>query len=389
MSLVLTVMRKEWRDLMRDRRTVLIGLAMGALLAPVLIIGMNAFAAEKRASQMESVLKIPVVGAELAPNLITWLEQRNAEVVEAPSDIGSAIKDQEFDVVLEVTEGYPAKWFSQENARVNVYFDSSRESARVARGRLDAMLDQYSSQMGRMRMLSRGIDPGSASALLVVRNDLATEASRAGQALLFLPYFLILTAFIGGAYFVIDVTAGERERESLESLLLAPAPAWMIMLGKVLACLGFGVMMVSVSLLAFKLSFSFAPNLIVEMKLSWLAAGAIALTLIPIAVIGVALLTLLAANAKTVKEAQSYMSVLTLLPIVPTFVLMINPIKTQVWMYAVPFLAQNQMITAILRGESIGGLELAAYIVSQLAIAALILCAAAWRYSSERMALGR
>ncbi len=389
MSLILTVMRKEWRDLMRDRRTVLIGLAMGALLAPALIIGMNAYAAEKRTKQMESVLKLPVVGAELAPNLVTWLEQRDIEVIDPPVDIDGAIKAQDHEVILEITSDYPERWYAQENARVNVYYDGSRESARVARARVDGLLSQYSSQMGRMRMLSRGVDPGSASALLIVRNDLATEASRAGQALLFLPYFLILTAFLGGAYFVIDVTAGERERESLESLLLVPAPAWQIMLGKVIACLGFGLMMISVALLAFKLSFSFAPNLIVEMKLSWLATGAIALSLIPIALIGVALLTLLAANAKTVKEAQSYMSVLTLLPIIPTFALMINPIKTQVWMYTVPFVSQNQLIMAILRGEAIGALELAVYVSSQLAIAVLILSIAAWRYSSERMALGR
>ena len=389
MSLILTVMRKEWRDLMRDRRTVLIGLAMGALLAPALIIGMNAYAAEKRTKQMESVLKLPVVGTEWAPNLVTWLEQRNVEVVDAPAEISSAINEQEHEVILEITPDYQEHWYLQQNARVNVYYDSSRESARVARARVDGLLNQYSSQMGRLRMLSRGVDPGSASALLIVRNDLATEASRAGQALLFLPYFLILTAFLGGAYFVIDVTAGERERESLESLLLVPAPAWQIMLGKVMACLGFGLMMISVALLAFKLSFSFAPNLIVEMKLSWMATGGIALSLIPIALIGVALLTLLAANAKTVKEAQSYMSVLTLLPIIPTFALMINPVKTQLWMYAVPFVSQNQLIMAILRGEAVGWSELVVYASSQLAIATLILSLAAWRYSSERMALGR
>jgi sodium transport system permease protein len=80
---------------------------------------------------------------------------------------------------------------------------------------------------------------------------------------------------------------------------------------------------------------------------------------------------------------------LTLLPIIPTFALMINPIKTQMWMYAVPFVSQNQLITAILRGEAVGLFELAVYVASQLAIAAIILGLAAWRYSSERMALGR
>ena len=389
MKIMLAVFRKEWIDLMRDRRTVLIGLAMGALLAPGLVIGINVFAVEKLTQQYEAVLKLPVKNAELAPNLINWLSQRNVEVVEPPPEIDTAIRSQQVDLVLEIHPEYPQQWLSQMPARIDIYYDASRESARVARSRVNGLLDTYSNMTGRLRLMSRGIDPDSSWALTVVPRDLSTEASKSGQSLAFLPYFLILTAFLGGAYFVIDTTAGERERESLESILLAPTPASDIMLGKVMATAGFGLLMTFVALLAFKLSFSFAPNLIAEMKLSWAAAFGIWCALAPISVLGVSLLTLISATTKTVKEAQSYMSVLMLLPIIPSLILMINPIKTEIWMYSIPFLSQNQLITTILRGEVLTLAELGVYAGSQMLITMVILGLAAVVYSSEKMALGR
>ena len=311
------------------------------------------------------------------------------EVVEPPPEIDTAIRSQQVDLVLEIHPEYPQQWLSQMPARIDIYYDASRESARVARSRVNGLLDTYSNMTGRLRLMSRGIDPDSSWALTVVPRDLSTEASKSGQSLAFLPYFLILTAFLGGAYFVIDTTAGERERESLESLLLAPTPASYIMLGKVMATAGFGLLMTFVALLAFKLSFSFAPNLIAEMKLSWAAAFGIWCALAPISVLGVSLLTLISATTKTVKEAQSYMSVLMLLPIIPSLILMINPIKTEIWMYSIPFLSQNQLITTILRGEVLTLAELGVYAGSQMLITMVILGLAAVVYSSEKMALGR
>src|SRR3546814_6805909 len=77
--------------------------------------------------------------------------------------------------------------------------------------------------------------------------------------------------------------------------------------------------------------------------------------------IGTALLTFIAAGTKSVKEAQSYMSMLMLLPIVPTVILMVSPIRTQLLQYTVPFLAQNQMLLKVIRSETIAPLEWAVY----------------------------
>jgi len=83
------------------------------------------------------------------------------------------------------------------------------------------------------------------------------------------------------------------------------------------------------------------------------------------------------------------MSMLMLLPVLPTLVLMINPVKTETWMYAVPFLSQNQLVMAVLRGEALSALEVSVYLLSQVSLVCVILFAAAKLYASERMALGR
>ena len=234
---------------------------------------------------------------------------------------------------------------------------------------------------------ARGISPTTAQPLRVSDRDLATPEARRGQALAFLPYILILTTFIGGAYLVIDATAGERERNSLEPLLATPAARSTIMSGKIVAACTFGLISLVLTLLMFKLSFQFAPSLGIKLDVSWWAIARILLVLVPMVMIGTCLLTLIAAGSKSVKEAQSYMSVLMLVPMLPTIILMVNPVKNQLWMMTVPFLAQNQMILKLVRSETITNNEWAAYLAAGFAAALVLWWLAARRYLDERLAI--
>jgi sodium transport system permease protein len=141
------------------------------------------------------------------------------------------------------------------------------------------------------------------------------------------------------------------------------------------------------TLLAFKLSFMFAPSFGIKLDVSWWTTARILLVLMPIVFIGTCLLTLIAAGAKSVKEAQSYMSVLMLLPMLPTIILMVNPVKNQLWMLTVPFLAQNQMILKLVRSEPVTMTEWAVYLGAGFGAAAILWWLAARRYHDERLAI--
>ena len=386
MSAMYVVMMKELVDLARDRRTVMISLLMGPFLIAGLIMGMGALMQKKMVTQMEKTLELPVIGAEHAPNLIAWLSEHNIEVKPAPENPEAAIAQQDEDVILRITENYGADWRAGKPAGVEILHDSTRDDSTIPVLRVTRVLQGYSQQVGALRLLARGVNPGVGMPVLVTAVDLATPMSRIGQALAMLPYLLIMSAFVGGAYLIIDVTAGERERQSLEPLLATPASRQAIMSGKILAACVFGLFSLMLMLLAFKIAFWLMPGGM-KVDVSLLAMAKLLLILLPTLLFGSCLLTLIAASVKSVKEAQSYMTLLILLPMLPTFYLLISPVKNQLWMLAIPFLSQNQMIMMVLRGENISGADWAFYLAVGIALAGVLWWAAARMYHKERLAV--
>jgi sodium transport system permease protein len=382
------VMLKELLDLFRDRRTVMIGLLMGPVLFPALILGMGTLAAKKQTTQLEKTLELAIVGQEHAPNLVAFLRGHNIEPKDAPADPEQAIRDQDEEVILRIPPEFGESWRASRPAVVELLHDASRQDSMIPVNRVAGVLEQYSRQLGAFRLLARGVDPNVGSALRVSRQDLSTPEARSGMILsMMLPYFLILMAFLGGAYLVIDVTAGERERQSLEPLLATPAAREAIMSGKIAAACAFGMLSLVLTLAGFKIGFQLMPPGGMQLDVSMLAIGKLLLVLAPMVLIGAVLLTLISATVKSVKEAQSYMSVLMLLPIIPSVVLMMNPVRTQLWMYTVPFLGQNQMISKIVRVETIGASDWAVYLAASFGLGVLLWLVAARLYHREKLAI--
>lgn len=387
MKAMLTVWRKELRDFLRDRRTVMLALLWGPLLTPVLLLGILTLAQSRAKSQIEKPLAIAMVGAEHAPNLVAWLAGQGIARKDLGEDPDAAIRSQDADAYLKITPDYAKDWQAGTPALVEIVHDSTRRDADIPVKRIENALNRYSQQVGSLRLLARGIDPGVAAPLSVSHTDLSTPAARKGMALVFLPYLLILSAFLGGAYLIIDSTAGERERQSLEPLLATPAARGHIVSGKIAAACAVGLTSLLLMLVALKIGAQFTPGVGKLMDVSMPAIGKMLLILLPMLFIGTALLTFIAAGAKSVKEAQSYMSMLMLLPMVPTIVLMVSPIKTQLWQYVVPFLAQNQLLLKVIRSEAIAPLEWLVYFGAGFGVAALLWYAATRRYHQEKLAI--
>ncbi|QIK80759.1 ABC transporter permease [Lysobacter sp. HDW10] len=386
MSRLKTVLTKELRELSRDRKTLGLTLFMSPVLIVLLIFGMGTFMKKKHDSQMDKELNIAMVGAEYAPNLVSYLKAQGIHLKQV-SDPDASIRNQDEDVYLRIGKDFDEKWRKGEPAMVEVVSDSTRQDASIPARRLQAELQGYNQVVGGLRLVARGISPAVISPMVVTNKDLSTPEARKGLALSFLPYLLILGGFIGGAAFVIDMTAGERERQSLEPLLTTPASRNEIVSGKILASVCIGMLSVFFTCVAFKFAAVITPGLGTMMDVSMLAVLKMMLILVPMVAIGSALLTVISSNAKSVKEAQSYMSMLMLLPMLPTIILMINPVKNQLWMFAIPFLSQNQLLLKVLRSENIALLEWLVYFGANLAIAWLLWFAAVKRYQNEKLAV--
>lgn len=387
MAVVVTVMMKELRDLFRDKRTVRIALVMGPLFTPLLMLGIITMSEKRVNTQLEKPLDLPVVGSQYAPNLVKWLAGQNVNVLAAPADPDGEIRNQHRDVILSIGKDYPEDWHKGIPARVEIVEDSSRRDAEIPVERLERLLKTYSTTVGSLRLLARGVSPSVATAVRIAHRDLSTPESRRGLALSFLPYLLILSSFLGGAHLVIDATAGERERQSLEPLLATPASREAIMSGKIAGACVFGLLALMLTLTAFKISFQLFPQTGTKLDVSIVTMLKLLLVLAPVVLLGTTLLTLIAASAKSVKEAQSYMSLLILMPLVPTILLLVNPIKDQVWMFAVPFLAQNQLIMKLLRLEIVTAQEWAIYLAGGFGLGILLWLTAARLYHREKLAI--
>lgn len=388
MKTLMIVARKELQDLFRDRRTVMLGLLMMPLLFPALILGMGSLAERKARTQIEGELELPVIGAEHAPNLVSFLESQNIRMLPPPEDADADVRAQTFDAVLRIAPDFAEDWRSSRSASVELIYDSSRQDSRIPVSRVRNAVEQYSRTLGVLRLIERGVSPEVTQPVRVAQRDAATPEAKRGMILgVMLPYFLILSAFLGGAYLVIDVTAGERERQSLEPLLATPAARAAIMSGKILAAIAFGMLSLLLILVALKVSFTVAPGRLQVVDVSLPVLLQLLGVLLPMVLIGTTLLTLISASVKSVKEAQSYMSVLMLLPIIPTIMLMVNPIKNQLWQFAVPFLAQNQMILKLVRSEVIPMQEWAVYLGAGFGLGLLLWLLAARLYHQEKLAI--
>ena len=385
---VFTVMRKELRDLSRDRRTLALALFLGPLLYPALMLGMGYLTENRIRTQVDKTLEIPMVGAEHAPNLVKFLATNGITAAPAPANLDTAIRSQEIDAALRISPDYAEDWRNGRPALVEIIRDSTRRDADIPTQRLQAALNAYSQQVGALRLLARGIDATVARPVNIGLQDMATPEAKQGMLLsVMLPYLLILTSFIGGVYLILDATAGERERQSLEPLLATPAARSAIVSGKIAAACTIGLCTVVLTLLSLKFSSQFSTGVARQLDVSFVAMAKMLVVLLPMLFIGTSLLTYLAASAKSMKEAQSHMTWLMLLPMIPTFALMANPLKSQPWQFAVPFLAQNQLLLKVIRNEYISAQTWGIYVAAAFGVAALLWYAAVRRYHQEKLAI--
>ena len=202
-----------------------------------------------------------------------------------------------------------------------------------------------------------------------------------------LPYVLMITAFTGGMHLAVDSTAGEKERKSLEPLLINPVPRWQIMLGKMSATATFAFASLFLTLLSFRFAFPFLPTgaLGVDLNMSATAVAGILLAVAPVVILAAAMLTTLASLAKSLREAQSYMGLVFMIPMIPSIIFMVNPVTPETWMMSVPMFSQNLLIGELVRGETVPLLWLAMSMGSTLIIGLAFAAVAATLFNRPRI----
>lgn len=385
------VMHKEVLDNLRDRRS-LAAAVLYPLLGPVLLVTLLVVVGRTFSEQAETPLALPVAGAERAPDLIRFLEQNGAEIEPAPADPEAAVAKGDVDVVLVIPDGYGAAFADGRPATVQIVVDASRQSDAVAIRRARRLVDAYREQIAALRLVARGVSPVVLAPLAVETVDVATPQSQAAGFLNLTPYFLIYAIFIGGMYLAIDTTAGERERGSLEPLLLNPVPRASLVLGKLGATLAFTLVAVVETILAFAVVLNVLPlEQYLGMRLS-LSAGALAMVFVialPMLPLAAALQLIIASFTGSFKEAQNYLSLLPLLPALPGMFLAFVPVAPTPAAMSIPTFGQQILINQVMRGEAIDPLHLAISAGVTLLLGLALVGLAIRLYGRERVVFGR
>ncbi|MGV3592698.1 MAG: ABC transporter permease [Gammaproteobacteria bacterium] len=360
------VFLKELRDASRDRRA-LMSLLILPVMGPLMIYYLFNMIIDigERALDVD----LPVVGAQNAPDLIDHLRQNGIGIDELddlpagdPSAIDSIDMDSELrrriairehDFVLMIPEDFGARIADSSSSTVELLYDSSRTASTAKVGRVQALIDAWGRENAALRLMIRGIDPALIRPVIVGRIDVATAQARAQALLSMIPMLVIVAAFMSGVGIAVDATAGERERKSLEPLLVNPVHRSRIVLGKWLAAVVF-----SVTGLVFVMSgnlYAMSQVPLEQLGVSFLIGpaeiGGMLLVTVPIAFFATSLQMFVGLFARSFKDAQVYIGLMSFLPVLPFFYNMMNTEGRETWMSLVPMLGQNMLLTDVLSGR--------------------------------------
>jgi len=347
-----TVLAKELRDGLRDRRSLSMALVF-PLLGPLVLAGSFSLVSKDVRSAAEDGVQLPVAGRENAPELVAFLAEGGLEPVEPPASPERAVRAGDVDVVLAIPPEFGARLREGNPAPVRLVVDPSRRAAKVTADRVRDRLERWGRITAAQRLVVRGVHPAVIEPLAVEEVDVSTAESRSAILFSVMPYFLVLSIFMGGMSVAIDTTAGERERLSLEPLLANPVPRAALVLGKIGASGFFSLMALTETSIAFTLLPVVAPvqDLGVSFRLDPGMVARLWVLSLPLLLAANALMVVVAARARSFRAAQSTMSFLMLVPAIPGFILAMTPVKEKAWMKITPALGEQLVMVRWLRGE--------------------------------------
>src|SRR6187551_2796242 len=371
------VFRKEWRDALRDKKSLRM-----TLLMPVYFVGVFVASSlfiihmsnQSKGTNNEPI-KLAVVGAERLPQLVDWLEERGVQVDAVGDDAYQKVEAGDLGYALIIPQDAREKFATGESIELALVFDATNGKLQGAIGFVRQQIWNWNGRMGSLRLLSRGISPGIANPVYIRDLNIASDEKMGFFVMVSLPTLLILTAFMASVGFSADMTAGERERRSLESLLITPTSSTALVLGKWCNSFSLTLMVLLVEVTLLVGAFAYVPfkELGLRVDVSPLELAGVYVVLASLALLSTALQFLISLFARSFKDAQTYMGLMVFIPMVPLFYTMFNPSAYADWFRWVPVLGHQVLIKDLLLGGTITAAHFAQLWLVSGAIACVLL----------------
>jgi sodium transport system permease protein len=360
MKVALAVYRKEIMDSWRDRRTLLVVLVTGVLMGPLILVALSSLIAsiESHAEKRE----VYVAGLAFGPSLQNYLERQTWNVKEAPADFEARLRSSKLaDPVVVLPADFESAIQSGEAPVVEVVSDSANRQSASALPRLLQLLYGFNRERASLSLATRGVSRAVLEPMQLQERDLASTQTRAIQFTGMLPIFVMMAVLYGALTAALDSTAGERERGSLEPLVMNPAHSLALVLGKWGAVSSVGMLVALLNCLSFLPAQWLLRSDTLQAMFQFGAREVtmFLLLLLPFAAALSALLMAVAIGCKSVKEAQASATFLVLgISLLPVMNLL-NQSGEAPWHLWVPALAQNALMMRVLKGEDLTPLQFA------------------------------
>jgi sodium transport system permease protein len=364
---ITTIYFKELRDSLRDRRTLISMIVIPTLIIPVLMFGVGTVMSKVIRQAKEEATSVVILNGADSPAVVAALKaDKKFRVVEGAADYKQLISDKKVRVAVEIPAGFEASLKTSTPQTVMIYHYQGELKSGLGAGELDKFFRALREKTVETRLTDRGLPVTLVKPFEIKWENVAPPEKVGGNAIGgFIPYIIIILSFTGAMYPAIDLTAGEKERGTMETLLCSPVNRLNIVLGKFLMVLTASVTTILLSLSSMALSavigiMSFAGGGAAGAKAAT-AGGTIPLIdplgifgvvamIAPVAVLFAALLLAISLFAKSYKEAQSYVSPFIIVVIMPAMLGMLPGIELGVKTSLIPILNLSLVCKEMLSG---------------------------------------
>ena len=378
------LLRKEFLETWRDRRALLTAIAF-SLMFPVMVAGVSFFIVK---TQMEETTRLALLGGDEVPALVQQLRSAQLQVDVLSEGEPRALLQRDYDLVLQLGEGFAEDYRNFRAPKLYLYVDSASGSAGNAEKVLQQRLGSLQQMVVSQRLTARGVAPQLLAPWQLQVRDVSTPSSRGALLFATVPGLLIMALFISGLASSVDTSAGERERLSLETLLLQPLPRWQLVLTKALAVASmswFGAAL-AVSALVAVMPFIPLAELGIQQATSFSGVVTMMLALLPLALLVAVVQIMLALRSSSFKDAQTQLSILQIAPVILLMVMDVSRVELgEPFWQLVPIVGQQQWLKALLVGETVPPLLMLAGSVVTLLVAALVIALGARALGRERL----
>jgi sodium transport system permease protein len=353
---------KELRDSLRDRRTIISMIVVPVLAIPLLMFGVGTLVFKTVTKARQEIPHVMIIGGENSPKVLSALRAaKSLQIVPATADFTNQIVEKRVRAVVKLPPDFDAAIARGDKAEVDIYEYAGEIKSGFAAGNLNAFFQNLRDTTVRERLESRGVPVEVLKPFTIQRQNVAPPAKVAGSLLGgMLPYIIIILCMTGAMYPAIDLTAGEKERGTMETILCCPVGRTELVLGKFLMVLTASVGTVVLSLLSMGATFQFAKRVLagsapreVLQTVATIDIGGLAgvfLMLLPVAVMLSAALLMVGLFSKSFREAQSYCGPLMLVVIVPAIAAMLPGMELNASLAVVPLLNVSLVCKEMISG---------------------------------------